>query len=97
MYESDEDEGQVLTEVGILEGAIESGPSDISISFNTNDGTAVAGEDYEGVNRTLTFSEGITSLTVPVTLLNDNKAELPEEFSAILDPVTVSRQRYHQS
>ena len=89
MYESDEDEGQVLTEVGILEGAIESGPSDISISFNTNDGTAVAGEDYEGVNRTLTFSEGVTSLTVPVTLLNDNKAELPEEFSAILDPVTV--------
>ena len=37
-----------------------------SVSYRTVDGTATAGTDYTAVSGTLTFPEGVTSMTVTV-------------------------------
>jgi len=46
-----------------------SAPS-LSVNFATADGTAIAGTDYVATSQSLAFSEGMTSQTVTVPLLN---------------------------
>jgi uncharacterized repeat protein (TIGR01451 family) len=40
----------------------------VSVGYQTADGTAIAGSDYWPVSGTLTFSPGMTSATIPVTV-----------------------------
>jgi len=42
----------------------------LSVNFATADGTAIAGTDYVATSQSLAFSEGMTSQTVTVPLLN---------------------------
>jgi hypothetical protein len=41
----------------------------VTVQYATADGSAVAGTDYAAAGGTLTFKPGVTSLTVPVTVL----------------------------
>jgi hypothetical protein len=41
----------------------------VSIPYTTANGTAIAGTDYNATSGTLVFTPGVTSLTVPVTIL----------------------------
>ena len=41
----------------------------VTVDYSTIDGTATAGTNYTAVSGTLTFAPGVTSMTVPVTLL----------------------------
>jgi hypothetical protein len=44
-----------------------------TVNYFTSSGTAVAGVNYLPAYGSLTFAPGVTSLTVPVTILNDNQ------------------------
>ena len=53
----------------------------VSVSYRTEDGTATDGEDYTGVNDTLTFSPGETAKTVAVATIDDSLDDDGETFT----------------
>ncbi|MFN8076070.1 MAG: Calx-beta domain-containing protein [Kineosporiaceae bacterium] len=60
-----------------------------SVRVRTTPGTATAG-DFTAVDTTVTFGAGQSSVTVPVTVLQDPLVEVPETFTVDLsDPVGV--------
>ncbi len=79
----------------------------VNVSVFTQDGTAIAGQDYQPINTNLVFGAGEWSKTVAVTLLDDRLVEGLEQFTvrltnatggfAIVSPatVTVSIQDYN--
>jgi ELWxxDGT repeat protein len=71
-------------------------PSDRAalVSFATEDGTAVAGEDYLAVSGTLDFPPGVVTRTIDVTVLGDTLGENDETFSVRLsNPVNADPTR----
>ena len=66
---AEEGSGAVLEFVVTLSRARTSATT---VDYATADGTARAGEDYQGVSATLTFAAGETSKTVSVAVLDDN-------------------------
>ena len=52
--------------------------------FQTWDGSAVAGEDYERRTGTLMFEAGETRKTIPVTIVDDTMDEVEEDFRVIV-------------
>ena len=56
----------------------------VSVDYATEDGTALAGEDYAAASGTLTFAVGETSKTVAVTLLDDAAVEADETLALTL-------------
>jgi ELWxxDGT repeat protein len=71
-------------------------PSDrlVSVSFGTQDGTAVAGEDYEAVSDVVEFPPGVVTRTIEVTVLGDTIGENDETFGIrIGDPLNADPAR----
>lgn len=61
---------------------------DVSVQFSTADGTAVAGQDYESVNRTVVFRDGQSgSKTVRVPIALDPEIEPAETIELRLSDV----------
>ena len=56
----------------------------VTVSYNTSDGTATAGNDYSITNGNLTFAPGVTSQTVTVAITNDSVFEGNETFNVNL-------------
>ncbi|MCL4266213.1 MAG: DUF11 domain-containing protein [Anaerolineae bacterium] len=84
-YVVDEDAGQVVV-TAVLS------PTqpflDVSVGYETADGTALAGEDYTTVSGILTFTAGTTEAQILVPILDDQLVEPDEMFSLELsDPV----------
>ena len=52
----------------------------ITVPYATDDGTAVAGQDYTSASGTLTFDPGTTTQTAPVLVVGDTVAELNRSF-----------------
>ena len=52
--------------------------------FQTWDGSAIAGEDYERRTGTLMFEAGETRKTIPVTIVDDTMDEVEEDFRVIV-------------
>lgn len=70
-----------------------SGPSTnvVSVGYQTQDGTALAGSDYNSVSGTLVFPVGETVKTFTVPIIDDTKTENTEELTLkLLNPVNVS-------
>ena len=60
----------------------------VTVTYATQDGTAVAGSDYTAASGTLQFDPGMTSHTIRVAVLNDTAVEPTETFAVELsDPV----------
>jgi hypothetical protein len=55
-----------------------------TVRIQTFNGTATAPADYTAIDRTLTFSPGVRSLSVPITIVNDALAEGPETVTLTL-------------
>ncbi len=53
----------------------------VTVDYETADGTAKAGEDYQAASGTLTFVPGDTEKTIRVTVLDDAKDEGEETFT----------------
>ena len=56
----------------------------VSVTYATADGTAIAGEDYEETSGTLTFEAGATSQVVSVSVLDDAHDDDGESFTLTL-------------
>ncbi|MDI6734175.1 MAG: Calx-beta domain-containing protein [Patescibacteria group bacterium] len=52
----------------------------VSVNWQTQDGTALAGSDYQSVSSTLTFNSGETSKTINLQFLGDTLYENNETF-----------------
>ena len=79
-------EGEAVAFVVSLEPA--SGKP-VTVSYETADGTAKAGEDYTAVSATtLTFTAGETGKTVSVATAEDTRNEDQEEFTVTLSAQT---------
>lgn len=57
------------------------------VDYETNEGTANAGEDYEHVKGTLTFKPNETSQTIAINIVDDDIFELDEYFFCKLSNV----------
>jgi hypothetical protein len=56
----------------------------VTVAFNTNDGSAIAGLDYTSLSGMLTFEPGVTQQTVTVESLGDILFEADENFQLVL-------------
>ena len=56
----------------------------VTVNYGTGDGTALAGQDYQAAQGTLTFAPGETSRTVSVATLDDSLDEPAEAFAVTL-------------
>jgi hypothetical protein len=64
--------GRPQNGTGVLNFVVSIGPANsttVTIPYTTANGTAIAGTDYQTTSGTLTFTPGVTSLTVPVVVL----------------------------
>lgn len=57
---------------------------DVTVDFATIDGTAMAGQDYESANGTVTIAAGMTETTIDVSILSDTEGEEDEQFEVII-------------
>jgi hypothetical protein len=62
--------------------------SDVTIQYNTMDGSARAGNDYQSATGVLTFGANETSKTITVPIINDTLNEDNETFSLNLQNAT---------
>ena len=60
----------------------------VTVRYETVDGTAVAGEDYEATSGELTFAAGETEKWVEVTLIDDTEEDSGETLGLRLNSVT---------
>jgi len=57
----------------------------VGVMFRTRDGSAKSGSDYQATSGTLLFEPGVTSKTIPITILSDNQVEGLETFTVELE------------
>ena len=60
----------------------------VTVEFQTNDGTAAAGDDYTQTSGTLTFDAGDTTTTLSVLTTEDDTQESDEDFTVTLSNPT---------
>ncbi len=56
----------------------------VTLNYATQDGTAVAGQDYTTSSGTLTFAPGETSKVITIPIVGDTQAEPTETFRVLL-------------
>ena len=66
----------------------EAAAATITVRFDTNNGTALAGSDFTAATGTLTFAPGETSKNIRVAVLGDTVPEATETYSVILSAPT---------
>jgi large repetitive protein len=59
-----------------------------SVQYATSNGTAAAGVRYTSASGTLNFAPNVTSMPIPVTLLNNSAIEGKQDFSVALSSPT---------
>jgi len=59
-----------------------------TVVFTTEDGTPKAGADYTAKTLTLTFPAGVSTMNIPVAIINDAVSELDETFTVRLSNPT---------
>jgi len=72
-----ENSGIAVVEVRRHDGA----EGTVEVSFSTQDGSAIAGRDYQATAGTLMFAPGENSKTIAVPIINNGQAECNREFS----------------
>jgi hypothetical protein len=82
-YDADEDGGQVVLKVRRIGGA----KGVVTVQYETENGNAKAGQDYEETRGTLTFREGETEKAIAVPIIKDTGRDPNESFRVTLfDP-----------
>ncbi len=87
----DEDSGlvQLIINRGVLPGGGTAGDLDIetTVTVTTNSGSAASGTDFDPISRTVTFSPGLSSISIGINILDDDLPEGDEMFTVVLsDP-----------
>lgn len=60
----------------------------VGVSYQTADGTAIAGSDYNAANGSLLFEPGTTTKTIPIVIRADTTTEGAETFTVTLTAAT---------
>lgn len=55
-----------------------------TVQVTTNSGSASSGSDFSPVSQTLTFAPGVSSVSVPINLIDDDSPEGDEMFTLVL-------------
>ena len=74
--EDDEDAGSFTFTVTLNPSSLQT----VTVEYATSDGTATSGSDYTSATGTLTFSPGVTTRNVTVTIADDDVDEADETF-----------------
>ena len=74
-----EDVGELVFSVTLMARAL----TEVTVNYATMDDTAIAGDDYEPVEGTLTFAPGETARTIRVAVVDDAVDEADEEVFAV--------------
>lgn len=83
-YSTDEDVGDIMITVSRSGGTA----GDVTVDYNTSDGSATAGDDYAATAGTLTFLDGETSQTFAVGIVDDADDENDEQLNLALSNAT---------
>ena len=75
-----EGDGTVVVRVALAPPASDT----VTVSYETSDRGAIAGEDYGAANGKLTFTPGTTAREIRVTITNDRDEEGDEDFAVTL-------------
>ena len=86
MYTVDEKAGMVTLTVKLLSGNL---GRDVTLSYETMDGSAVAGEDYTSTMGMIMLSNTTTTVTFTVPIIDDGLFENNEMFTVLLDGAPV--------
>lgn len=84
------DEESGLVQLTITRGILSDGTTagDLSVEsrvqVTTNSGSASSGSDFDPISQTVTFSPGVSSVALPVTILDDSLPEGDEMFTVVL-------------
>jgi len=93
IYQISEDYESPIGSTNLLETKIVlSSPAnyDVSFSYTTVDGTAIAGLDYRAVSGTITIPAGETEAKIYIAIIHDIEIELQESFYLEISNVTPS-------
>jgi Ca2+-binding RTX toxin-like protein len=78
-------EGDTGTTQGTITVTLaQASPQTIRVSFRTENGTALAGSDYQAKSGLLTFAPGVVSQTISIGVIGDTLLEGSEDFRVIL-------------
>jgi hypothetical protein len=83
-YSTNEEDSSVVVTVQRVNGSY----GQIFVDFQTIDGTAITGGDYQSLNGTLQFNDGVTSQSISIPLLEDTEFESDQSFSIELSNQT---------
>ncbi len=61
---------------------------EVGITIKTTDDSAKSETDYEAVDLAVSFEDGVSSVAVPITLLDDELAELSESLTLTLSAIS---------
>ncbi|BAY27535.1 hemolysin-type calcium-binding region [Calothrix sp. NIES-2100] len=81
-------ERDTLSEVIVTVTLDQASTEDITVAYTTNNGTAIADQDYTATSGTLTFAAGETSKTINIAILADALAEADETFTLNFSAIT---------
>ena len=81
MYTVDEGAGTIELTVKVLSGSL---GRDVTLTYETMDGTAVVGEDYTYNMGTITLSSSVTEEKIVVSITDDALLENAEMFTVVL-------------
>ncbi len=83
LLEGDSGAKQAVFEIRLSDPASEA----ITLTYQTRDGTALAGSDYTATTGTVTFAAGQTVASVAVDVSGDTAIEGSEKFSLVVAPI----------
>lgn len=75
---------ETVGEAEIVINLDEPNANHVTINYQTEDGTATAGEDYEATSGSVTFAPGETSKTIKIKIFDDSTAEIQEQVRLTL-------------
>ncbi|MDB6034285.1 MAG: hypothetical protein JWM16_4623 [Verrucomicrobiales bacterium] len=79
-YTVNENSGNAVVTIVRTNGSV----GNVSVQFYTQNGTAVAGQDYTTVTQTVTFASGVTNKVINIPILNDTAVEFDETITLVL-------------
>ena len=80
-HEVNEDAGTLTLTVSLAKA---NNDSDVTFDWTTQNGTALAGQDYQAASGSETISTGDTSMELTVSITNDTTPEPDETFDVVL-------------
>ncbi|MES9831688.1 MAG: Calx-beta domain-containing protein [Candidatus Thiodiazotropha sp. DIVDIV] len=79
-YEIRENDSRITIDV-IREGNLD---TEVSVAYNTLDGSATQNADYQPISGTITFAQGISRKRLSIDIINDTLYETESSFTLIL-------------